>query len=229
LIRKVAELLPAPEALLVAGVEERRAMLFALSRRGDAESVALLRWAVTAPSAELGLEAALALEDMSIAFEKRLDGFRKKMAARPTRVAALDTAKCITHGFEVGILDAPRIDAFADEARRCYETAADLEPSLAAEVAVGWARLELAILKPDLALEVIDRALPAAAALMRDELHRLRAEAVVRSHDLPWEGTSLLATYRQPLPPRSSRARARVRPSGVRPPVRPPTRKRQIG
>jgi hypothetical protein len=220
LIRKVAELLPAPEALLVAGAEERRAMLFALGRRADAESVALLRWAVTAASAELGLEAALALEDLSIAFEKRLEADRQKVTDRPTRLAALDVANCIRHGFEVGILDAPRIEAFAGEARRYYDMAAGFDPSLAAEVAIGRARLELAILKPDLALEVLDAALPTAPAMLREELHQLRAEAVVRSHDLPWEGTSLLATYRRTIPPRSSRGRARVR---------PPTRKRQIG
>jgi hypothetical protein len=225
LIREVGELLPAPEALLVAGVEERRAMLFALGRRADAEAIALLRWALTASSAELGLEAALALEDMSIAFEKRLDAHRKKLAPdkEPTHLDALEAANCITNGFEVGILDAPRIEIFATEARRHYDLARQLDPSAAAEAAVGQARLELAILRPDLALELLDRALPGATAALRDELHRLRAEAVMRSHDLPWEGASILATYRRPLP---SRAATRV---DRRARVLPPTRKRQIG
>jgi tetratricopeptide (TPR) repeat protein len=203
LIRNVADGLPAPDALLVADVEERRARLWALGRRADAESIALLRWALTAGPNDLGLEAALALEDLSIEFEKRLKELRRQLEETPTAACARAAGDHITHAFEVGAVDVAQLRAYADEARGHYDRAAELDPKLAAEVAVGRARLELAILRPDLALAAIDRALPAAPPAIGAELHKLREEAEVRSHDLPWESPSLLSTWRSFRPGRS--------------------------
>ena len=203
LIREVADGLPAPDALLVATVEERRARLWALGRRADAESIALLRWALTAGPNDLGLEAALALEDLAIEFGKRLKTLRKTLDNAPTAVDARAAGDHIMHAFEVGAIDVAQLRSYADEARVHYDRAAELEPSLAPEVAVGRARLELAILRPDLAIEAIDRALPAAPPAIGVELHKLRDEAEIRSHDLPWESPSLLSTWRSFRPGRS--------------------------
>jgi len=208
LIRAVADGLPAPDALLVATVEERRAMLWALGRRGDAESIALLRWALTAGPNELGLEAALALEDMSIEFGKKLKALRKVLEEAPTAADARAAGEHITHAFEVGALDVAQLRVYAEEARSHFDRAVELEPSLAAEVAVGRARLELAILRPDLAIEAIDRALPAAPPAIGIQLHKLRDEAEIRSHDLPWESPSLLSTWRSFRPGRSLSGRS---------------------
>ena len=76
------------------------------------------------------------------------------------------------------------------------------------EVAVGRARLELAILRPDLAIVAIDQALPSAPPAIGVELHKLRDEAEVRSHDLPWESPSLLSTWRSFRPGRSLSGRS---------------------
>jgi hypothetical protein len=72
--------------------------------------------------------------------------------------------------------------------------------------------MELAVLRPDSALEVIDRALATASPAMRLELHALRQEAVLASHSLPWEGPSALATYRRPLPRAGTTRRHRLFP-----------------
>jgi tetratricopeptide (TPR) repeat protein len=208
LIREVADGLPAPEALLIAGVEERRARLWALGRRGDAESIALLRWALTAGPNDLGLEAALALEDLSIEFGKKLKGLRKQLEDAPTAADARAAGDHITHAFEVGAIDVAQLRSYADEARGHYDLAVELEPSLAAEVAIGRARLELAILRPDLAMAAIDQALPGAPPAIGVELHKLRDEAEIRSHDLPWESPSLLSTWRSFRPGRSLSGRS---------------------
>jgi tetratricopeptide (TPR) repeat protein len=208
LIREVADGLPAPDALLVASVEERRARLWALGRRADAESIALLRWALTAGPNDLGLEAALALEDLSIEFGKKLKTLRKQLEEAPTAADARAAGEHITHAFEVGALDVAQLRVYADEARGHFDRAVELEPSLAAEIAVGRARLELAILRPDLALAAIDQALPSAPPAIGIELHKLRDEAEIRSHDLPWESPSLLSTWRSFRPGRSSSGRS---------------------
>jgi tetratricopeptide (TPR) repeat protein len=207
LIREVADGLPAPDALLVANVEERRARLWALGRRADAESIALLRWALTAGPNDLGLEAALALEDLSIEFGKKLKDLRKRLEQAPSAADARAAGEHITHAFEVGAIDVAQLRSYADEARGHFDRAVELDPSLAAEVAVGRARMELAILRPDLALAAIDQALPSAPAAIGVELHRLRDEAEIRSHDLPWESPSLLSTWRSYRPGRSSSGR----------------------
>ncbi len=201
-IRQVGEALPAAEALLVAGIEERRAMLWGLGRRADADAIALLRWALTAASPELGLEAALALEDLSISFEKRLEGHRKLLAVTPSHAEAMAAGEWITHGVEVGILDVGRMRAFASEARKHFTTALALAPAAAADVGLARAKLELAVLRPDKALDVLDEVLATGTTARHDELRRLRDEAALRSHNLPWEGASLLATYRRQVPPR---------------------------
>jgi hypothetical protein len=117
LIRNVADGLPAPDALLVADVEERRARLWALGRRADAESIALLRWALTAGPNDLGLEAALALEDLSIEFEKRLKELRRQLEETPTAACARAAGDHITHAFEVGAVDVAQLRAYADGSR----------------------------------------------------------------------------------------------------------------
>lgn len=200
LIHDVGDALSLPEALLVADAEQRRAMLWGLGRRGDVEAIALLRWALTAVSAELGLEAALALEDVTISFEHRLDAHRRTLQEAPTHAAALAAADLITYGFETGVLDLALIPAFADEAHRHCALASELDRGAIAEVALARARFELAIQRPDIALDVLDRAFPAAAYPLRSDLSRLRDEAALRANDIPWEGPSALLTYRPPLP-----------------------------
>jgi hypothetical protein len=132
--------------------------------------------------------------ERSIAFERRLAGHRRALEVSPSHTRAMAAGAWIRHGIEVGLVDARRREAFAAEARRHFGLALTLAPPAAPEVALARARLELAVRRPDRALDLLDDALAAGTAPRHDELLRLRDEAARRSHDLPWEGRSLLAT-----------------------------------
>ena len=83
-LRRLGEALPCCEALISGSQEERRAIIATLTRRADADAVALLRWALGAPDPELAVEAALAIEEMTAAFEARLaESAAAEVAAAP--------------------------------------------------------------------------------------------------------------------------------------------------
>ncbi|HEY7371165.1 MAG TPA: hypothetical protein VIF57_03235 [Polyangia bacterium] len=204
---RLAAALPSCEALTAGSVEERRAIIATLVRHGDAEAVALLRWALGASDPDLAVDAALALEEMTASFDARLGACREALtaaratdgqadappAALPTAEAALATAELITHAIDVGIADPALVPALASEAREDYTLAADRAHADA--VAIGRTQLELGALRPDTALAVVDEALPNVSPDARQTLEALRAEALLASHALPWEGPSALASY----------------------------------
>jgi hypothetical protein len=107
------------------------------------------------------------------------------------------------HAVESQMIEPSRIGALAAEARKHYaEAGGGANRAQASVVALGMARLELALLRPDVALAVLDQALPSAAPDQRAELTMLREDALLATHRLPWEGSSLLRSYR-PILPRS--------------------------
>jgi hypothetical protein len=85
---RLAAALPSCEALSAGTVEERRAIIATLVRRGDAEAVALLRWALGASDPDLAVDAALALEEMTASFDARLAACRETLAAARTTGAS---------------------------------------------------------------------------------------------------------------------------------------------
>jgi hypothetical protein len=87
-LRQLGEALPCCEALLSASAEERRAIIATLTRRADADAVALLRWALGAADADLAVDAAVAMEEMAASFEARLAEARAALAAPPGGEAA---------------------------------------------------------------------------------------------------------------------------------------------
>jgi hypothetical protein len=197
---RMAEGLSCCEALLAVGVEERRAILSALSRQPDRNAVAILRWALGVPSSDLAVDAALALEDVNASFESRLEASRRQLAGGLSFDAALEIAETITEAIEIGLVDPPMIPALTREARDAYQIAGEQDPAQFDVAAASRARMELAVMRPDLAMEVVDRALATASVAMRPELTELRHEALLASHNLPWEGPSALATYRHATP-----------------------------
>jgi len=197
---RMAEGLSCCEALLAAGVEERRAILSALSRQPDRNGVALLRWALGAPDGDLAVDTALALEDVNASFEARLEACRRALAGAPTFDSALAVAETIAAAIEIALVDPPMIPTLAREARDAYAQAGALDPARFEVAAASRARMELAVLRPDLALDVIDGALATASAAMRRELGELRHEALLAAHNLPWEGPSALGTYHHAVP-----------------------------
>jgi hypothetical protein len=200
-VRRMAEALPCCEALLSGDADLRRAIIATLTRRADADALAMLRWALGAPDPELAVEAALALEEISASFETRLGAGRRGVRESPTFEVVQAAAENITSAVDAGVADPSLIPSLAAEARQLYQQAADLEPTRYAVIAAGRARLELAVLRPDAAVSCIDGALARGPAEARAALLELREEAVLASHVLPWEGPSLLASYRPAAPP----------------------------
>ncbi|HXJ18860.1 MAG TPA: hypothetical protein VMT03_01400 [Polyangia bacterium] len=201
-LRRLGEALPCCEALLAGGIEERRAIIATLTRRADADSVALLRWALGAADPELAVEAALALEEMTASFETRMAELREELASAPVAEDAQDAAELITDAIEAGIAEPALVPSLAHEARQFFTTAAlTADPTRAGEVAVGRARLELAVLRPDAALAAIDETVDQVDSEARSVLLALRDEAVVATHALPWESASALASYHPAVPP----------------------------
>jgi hypothetical protein len=197
-LRRLGEALPCCEALLAGQAEERRAIIATLTRRADADAVALLRWALGAPDPELAVEAALALEEMAASFEADLASCRKRVAEGGSGAAeeALAAAELITDAIDGGIADPALVGTLAHEAREYFEQAATTTSSARVlAIASGRVRLELAVLRPDTALACIDDALGRVAPEDRPALTAMREEAVLASHALPWEGPSALATY----------------------------------
>ena len=206
---RLAVALPSCEALTAGTVEERRAIIATLVRRGDADAVALLRWALGASDPELAVDAALALEEMTASFDARLAACREALAAAqgkatetaaappptlPAAEAALAAAELITHAIDVGVADPALVPALAGEARDDYALAG-ADATQADAVAIGRTQLELGAMRPDTALACIDAALPTAGSEIRPVLLSLREEALLASHALPWEGPSALASY----------------------------------
>ncbi len=217
-LRRLGEALPTCEALLAGGVDERRAIISTLTLRADAGSVALLRWALGAAHPDLAVEAALAIEEMTASFEARLGILRKSLGAGSSR-DAMEAAELATDAIEAGLAEAALVPTLSHEARGYFAAALTADPSRAATIAIGRARLELAVLHPDAALEAIDEvvaaggdgepgvAAPGARAVDRidaaelEMLLALRDEAVLATHALPWESASALASYHPASPP----------------------------
>ncbi len=200
-LRRMGEALPCCEALLSGQADERRAIIATLTRRADADAVALLRWALGAPDPELAVDAALALEEMAASFEVDLANCRKELAAAPDGKApdaALAAGELITDAIDAGVADPALVGTLAHEARGYFERAGDGSSARLVAIANGRVSLELAVLRPDTALACIDEALGQVAPADRPALEAMREEAVLAAHALPWEGPSALATYIHP-------------------------------
>lgn len=218
-LRQLGEALPTCEALLAGTSDERRAIVATLTLRGDAVSVALLRWALGAPNPELAVEAALAIEEMTASFEARMAEYRKQLAEGGAPAGtALAAAELASDAIEAGLAETALIPSLAHEARGYFSHALAEDPTRSAAIAIGRARLELAVLHPDAALAAIDEVIAvegegvvstAAGSLSTEGIEMtememllaLRDEAVLATHALPWESASVLASYHPAAPP----------------------------
>lgn len=194
-VHLITDGLPLSEALLTsASPDERREVLAVLVRRagttaGDPRAVALLRWALTASDPELAVEAALALEELSMTFEARLQACREELLENACFATALATGDAIAAAIQSGLADMTLVPSLAAEARRAYEQAAALDPSQSEVVSIHWARMELHAMRPDEALRIVERALAGREGTASEELWSLREEAAlaVRHPDVTWD------------------------------------------
>ena len=189
-VRSVAGALPACEILMVAPLDERRATLAALARRGDANAVALLRWLVSTGS-EMAVEAALALDELGTAFEADLARRRAQLAQEPTAAAARAGAALIALALENGIVEPTMVKVLAEEAREWLARASALgkqqprkKNSDDAATTLVRARLEMAAMMPGAALAILDQGLAGASASNPTvkQMTVLRKEASLLAH-----------------------------------------------
>ena len=146
-------------------VEERRAIIATLVRRGDADAVALLRWALGASDPDLAVDAALALEEMTASFDARLAACRDALAA--ARGGRGESAAPRHDAGVGGRARGRRADHPRDRRRRRRSRAGagprrpkrakitssrGADTTLADAVAIGRTQLELGALRPDTAL-----------------------------------------------------------------------------
>ncbi len=130
------------EALLSGGPDERSATLAMITRRPDAAHVRLLRWAVARAEAEVAIESALALEDMTTRFEERVAICRAKLAATPDFDHALAVADVLAEAIHSGLADECLLGVLSVEARQCYGQAAAYAPERLPEFAARKAAFD---------------------------------------------------------------------------------------
>lgn len=173
---------------LIGDADTRRAALAALQRDPDAHAIAALRWSLTQADAEVAIEAALALEELSARYARRAAEACGEADRRPSRAHALAAADEIARPIYNGLAEPALVRALVVKARTYYERAAALDPARATELAWDRARLELAVLRPDAALALLE---PALAARPGDDrllaLYREAAHAARRFELLPPE------------------------------------------
>jgi hypothetical protein len=160
-LERLSALPPALERLC-GDADARRAALATLIERGDADSIALVRWLLEHGDPEAVVEAALALEDLTRRADVSLERARARLAADASAAAALAAGDAAADLLHRGLADVVVAEELAAEARACYRLAESGDPSLAAAVAERRAALELAVLRPAAALEALESsALPA--------------------------------------------------------------------
>ncbi len=147
--------LPACEAVLSADREIRRSSLSRLARRATASDLAILRWARAQSSGEHAVEIALVLEDVVARFESRVLAAQvaaSQSADYDTRAHAFGV---LVEGICAGLVDEPLIVQLAVEARLHHEAAIAADAERGRELLADRARLELALDRPEVVLDLI--------------------------------------------------------------------------
>jgi len=194
---KIAEALSPCEVLSEPGHEEGWATLAALTRRGDEESVRLLRWLVLA-NPDMAVDAALALEELSVRFDRGLESRRIELAAAPSAESAFAEGAFIGRAMQSGLVDPVMLNSRAAEARRCFALARQLDPGDGDDITIEWGRMELAAMRPEAALSMVEEWLARpAAGRERLALVELGVEARSASH-LDVRGTLRARTLEAP-------------------------------
>jgi serine/threonine protein kinase len=112
-----------------------------------------------------------------------LNRFRAALAEAPSGEVALEAAHYVARAIDSGLVQPAMIERMAAEARRFLAQAQELAPERSDEVTARWARLEIAALHPEAALEILDRALPRARQnSARQELAILQEDAWFASY-----------------------------------------------
>ncbi len=169
---------PACDALSSSDRQVRWACLAKLAGRANASDLALLRWARTRTPGDIAVEIALALEDIVVRFESRACAARERAARTADYETRAHAFLVLVDGIDRGIVDEPAIARLANEARQHHEAAIAADPDRALELLADRARLELAVDRPEVALEMLTSALAGDASMT--ELYKQAAYAARR-------------------------------------------------
>lgn len=177
--KRLVESLPPCEAIVSADVDARRATIARLSARASADDIAILRWARNLDSAEVAVEAAMALEEIEQRFELQL-----RTASDPR-----DVVIAISQAIVTGVVDPALVAKLVKDARAAYEMIA--RPDL--DLVLARARLELAAREPRIALSVLKSMIASTTDSRLVELHTEAAYAARRFDLLPHREVSRAA------------------------------------
>ena len=188
-VARLGEQPPILDRLLLGDQGERLEALVALSSAGDAEATRVLRWALEHGPSDVVLDAALTLEEIELRGEARRAALNELIATQPpTAELALSAAEASASAIHNGIADVVVAPTLAEEARAHYKRALELAPDRALEIEVRLARLELAVGRPHVALEIAERLLATATIAQDGEidhtaLTELRDDAAFAARD----------------------------------------------
>jgi hypothetical protein len=163
---------------LVGERDERRAAVSSLVRSGDPEAVRTLRWLIERGSGEAVVEAALALEQLAQQRQRAVQVARGDAAASGDWRRWLGAAEMITEDIESGLVDPSAIPTLCDAARAMYRAAAESAAGLPAELAAGWANLELIAARAADALDILARGDDTDDVALRSYICTLRDDAL---------------------------------------------------
>jgi hypothetical protein len=158
-VLRLTELPASLDRLMSPEPSERLAALVCLSKAGDANAIAVLRWTLEHGAPEIVLDAALTLEDLDLRREKRLDEASRRYRAAATFEAAVEVGDAAAAGLRNRLADPVAIPVLAEQARTAYLAAMTAAPEQALMIDERLGRLELAAGRPREALEILNRVL----------------------------------------------------------------------
>lgn len=140
---------------------DRRAAVATLAHRGNADAVATLRWVIERGDPDAVVDAALALQEVEDRHAARVSSDQAEADKQQTWRHAMAAADRVAEAIHTELADPSAVPRVCAAARTLYETAAErAAPEVPAVLAERWAALELAAMRPEAALEILDRGAP---------------------------------------------------------------------
>lgn len=132
---------PLLDRLMSRDADQRLGAQVAVSARGDAEAIGLLRWVIRYGDSDAVLDSALTLEEMELRWSERLTEVRETLQANESADNALEVARWCAKGIETGLAEPSIVPKLLKEARARYAAVALAEP--AKRLTIGKERVEL--------------------------------------------------------------------------------------
>jgi len=162
---------------LTGSAAERRNALAGLTRNGDAEAVATLRWLIARGSPDAVVEAALAIDELAHRREQRARELCAAAEREPSFERLRAAADALADLVVSGLADPTLVPRIAADAGDLYRRADAMRGRRHAAMIERWARLELAAARPREALALLSMEREAADPDTAARLLDLRRDA----------------------------------------------------